>query len=305
MEYLLEIVSASLSISLLAYGLSLIQRSYGIVVLETLPFAIGCSLFFLDSLRPRSPSTLYAPALILPTLASLISIFVLQKWYSRWRLRVAGEPTALLLSFAIMNVWILYMSKASNGLSVPLGLEDFGIIRTKLRLEAIDISLSLLVIIATVLYLGRRGLMAAIKLAKDDHRLLTTFGHDANRVKRRVLYVSIGLCTIGTLLFVSLQDTFAVSNCFAVLIPAFAVAIAQNRIKAIHIAALSLLLGAGVQILTLHTSELLRDVHTSLLFCVFVVGGVCIRKVNSTGLAPLWRRSYSSMVQELTNGSIR
>src|SRR5258706_3448677 len=122
MDYILEFASASLAISLVALGLLLVQRSHGIAVLEIIPFATGLALFFLGSLRAESASTLHPATLILPIVGSTIGIAILEPWYARWRLRVAGESTTLLLSFAVMNCGLLAMSTATGARSVPIGL---------------------------------------------------------------------------------------------------------------------------------------------------------------------------------------
>jgi hypothetical protein len=283
MDYLLEFVSISLAIALVAFGLMLIQRSHGIAVLETVPLATGLSLFSLGSIRPDSTSTLHTPALILPIVACGLLIRLLQPCYARWRLRVAGESTTLLLSFALMNCCLLGTSIATSARSVPLGLADSSFIRTKFRLELIVVALSSLALAVTILYLRQRRLIAALQLSKDDHRLLATFGRDSNQVRRHVLVVATGLCTLGMFLFVSLQETFAVLNSYAVLVPSFAIAISQSRIRVGRLVTAAFLLTAVAQLATQYTSELLRDFHPAVLFSLFVLRRVSIALRHSHG----------------------
>src|SRR4051794_13091806 len=113
MEYVAEFTSTAMAIGLVAIGLLLLQRSYGIAFLETVPLATGLSLFFLSLLRPSSVSTIRASALIIPTACCAIVLLTLEPHYTHWRLRVAGESTTLLLSFALMNCCLLLSSLAT------------------------------------------------------------------------------------------------------------------------------------------------------------------------------------------------
>jgi branched-subunit amino acid ABC-type transport system permease component len=290
MEYTLEFLSTSLGIALVALGLLLVQRSHGIAVLETVPLATGLGLFFLGSLRPDSSSTLYIPTLILPTAGCALAIIVLEPLYVRWRLRVAGESTTLILSFAVMNCCLLAMSISTDSRSVPLGLADSHFIRTTSRLEWMVIALSAVVLVGTIFYLRYTRLVAALQLSKDDHRLLATFGRDSKKVRRHVLALAVVLCTVGASLYISLQETFAVSNSYAILVPGFAIAISQSRIRVIRLLAAGFFLVAVGELFTHYTSELLRDFHRAVLFSFFVFVGVGSRKAHDTGILLAWRR---------------
>lgn len=297
MEYLLDFMSTAMSLALVAIGLVLVQRSHGIAVLETIPVATGWALFFLSSLRPTSASTLDTSTLILPSIACAVLLAILQPLYAKWRLRVAGEPTALLLSFASMNCCLLAMSIATSNRSISLGLADSYLIKTKFRLEWAVIALAAVALAGTMLYVRQRCLMAALQLSKDDHRLLATFGRDSNQVKRHIFIVAILACIAGMLLFASLQETFSVSNSYAVLIPSFAVAISQSRIRVGRLVATALLLVGAERLLTQHTSELLLDVNRAVLFSLFVLVGITSRRAYQTGITSHWRRSLSNLAR--------
>lgn len=199
-----------------------------------------------------------------------------------------------------MNCCLLAMSIATSSRSVPLGLADSSLIRTKSHLEVLVVALAALVLAVTVLYLRHKRLIAALQLSKDDHRLLATFGRDSNQVRRHVLVVAVVLCTVGVSLYVSLQETFAVSNSYAVLVPGFAIAISQSRMRVSRLLVTAFFLVAAVELLTQYTTELLRDFHQAVLFSFFVFAGVSSRTASDTGIILAWRRRLA----QLTRGAL-
>jgi branched-subunit amino acid ABC-type transport system permease component len=176
-------------------------------------------------------------------------------------------------------------------------LADSSFVRTKSRLELMVVILSALVLVGTVLYLRRTRLNAALQLAKDDYRLLATFGCDSNQVRRHILVIAVVLCTVGASLYVSLQETFAVANSYAVLVPGFAVAISQSRIRVGRLVATGLFLASAGELLTQYTNELLRDVHQAVLFSLVVFAGISSRAAYDTGLVLAWRRRLAQLTR--------
>jgi len=285
MTYFLEFASTSLAIATVAIALFLIQRSTGIPLLEIIPFATGVTLLLLSSMHEQSASTIHAASLLVPTIACGASVFFLQPWYARWRLRIAGESATLLLSFALMNVWLLLLSGITDARSTAIPFVDWTFVDSKELLELAVIVMEALFLIGVVSYIRSARLSAASQLAKDDYRLLESFGHRADDVKRHVLLVSAAVCIFGAFLFVALQDNFAVMNSYSILIPAFAISISQTRLNPTRLVMATFVLTACVQVMTQYTSELLRDFHQSLLFALFVVAGIISRWVVNLGLA--------------------
>jgi len=292
MENLLDFASTGMAIALVALSLILLQRSQGIVILEIIPLSTALVLIALGSLRKGSASTLDTATLIIPLFACAALVVMFQPLYAKWRLRVAGESTTLLLSFASMNCCLSAMTATTSNRSISLALADSYLVGTKDRLEWAVIATAGVALTGIMLYLRQRRLVAALQLSKDDFRLLQTFGRDPDQVRRHVLAVAIVACTVGMILFVSLQETFSVSNCYAVLIPSFAIAISQNRIRAARLVTASVLLITAEGFLTQHTSELLRAVHRAALFSFFILIGVISQRVTSTAIALKWRRRF-------------
>jgi hypothetical protein len=303
MEYLLEFASTALSIALVAFGLLLVQRSYGLALLEIIPLATGMALFVLSSLHSDSPSVLNASTLLIPIAGCALAIRVLEPCYTRWRLRVAGESSALLISFAVMNCGLLVMSLATSSRSVAIGLADFRLIETKCHLETAVVALCIFAFAAAVQYLRRTRLVAALQLSKDDSRLLATFGRDSVKTRRHVLLLAIILCTAGVMLFISLQETFAVLNCYSILVPSFAIAISQSRIRVGRLVATAFVLTVLRELLTQYTSELLRDFHQAVLFSFFVVVGVSLRTAQLTGVTTACQRRLRDLVKGIEHSA--
>jgi hypothetical protein len=283
-DYLLEVASTALSIALVSLGLLLLQRSHGIALLEIISLACCLALLLLSSFRPDSVSTLKAATLLVPTLACIIFLAIVQPFYAKWRLKVAGESTSLLISFALMNCLLLAASSATNDRFASLSFADLPSIRTPLRLESLVCILATLGLAGAILYLRNMRLLAALQLSKDDYRLLATFGRDSESVRRHTVVIALLASSLGMCLYISLQETFAVSNCYAVLIPGFGIAIAQSRIRVGRLVLSALMLVAAERFFTQHTSELLLNVHRAALFSFFVLTGVTLRAAQRTGL---------------------
>lgn len=285
MDLLLEFASTSLAIATVALALFLLQRSNGIPLLEVIPLATGAAILLLSSMRHQSASTVNASTLLIPIGGCAVFAFVLQPMYARWRLRIAGESTTLLLSFASMNFWLLLLSIATSARPAAIGLADSKFVGTKEHLELVVILIAVASLTAIMFYVKRRRLSAALQLAKDDYRLLESFGERAGQVRRHVLVVAAVVCTLGAVLFISLQEHFAVLNSYSILVPAFAISISQSRIRLMRLVAATFVLAACVQLLTQRTSELLRDFHQALLFAMFVMAGITARWATNTGTA--------------------
>ena len=277
MDYFLEFVSTALSVSIVAFGLVLLDRSQGVVQLEILPLATGLTIVMLSVFHSSSASTLHATTLVLPIFVCILLVVFLQPLYLRWRLMIAGESTTLLLSFAAMNCCLLGMSIADDARSLPIGLADYRYVETKARLEVIVILLCMVVLVCTKILLHRSTLLPALQLSRDDHRLLSSFGKKPLHTQRIVLLIATVLCVVGTLLFGCLQDRLSINDTYAVLIPAFAIAISQSRIRLRSLVPIAVALIAFESLLTSMSSELLRDFYQATLFSLIVLLGVLFR----------------------------
>jgi hypothetical protein len=287
MTLLFEILSVACAICIIALGFSLLQRSHGVVILETFALGVGVVLFLFSLVLEATPSTLHAGTLVSPLIITGVILALIPRWYATWRMRMAGEPTILILSFSIMNTLLLTMSVLSRGRSVPLSFASTGYV-TKWQLELLLTGLSIGVLAAAVFLLSRHGFMAAVQLSQDDDRFLRTFGRDAIEIKRKVLGVAASLCTIGMFVFIVLQENFAVVQSDVVLVPAFAVAISQQGSRIVRLFLTSVLLAGAERILVLQSSELLRQFHQGVLFALLVFGSMLLRELSESGLLEVW-----------------
>jgi hypothetical protein len=298
MLYLLEFASLSTSIALVAMGLFLLQRSHGVAPLESLALAICLGMLVLSAIQPGSVSTVQSSQLLLPIAASGVLLICAHRYYVRWRLRVAGESTTMILSFALLNCCLLIMSSTTGARSLAIGLSDTLLIQSKVRLEFVIICSALICLLVLTLLLKHKGRTAALQLAKDDYRLLETFGIKADAVRARVLGASILTCFLGALFYLSLQESFSVVNSYALIVPTFAIAIAQNRLSTIQMIISAFLLIGSVQLLTQFTSELLRDFHQAIIFSLLVSGELIRRELSSTDFLSIVQRRIANLRKE-------
>jgi hypothetical protein len=292
MEYLVEFASTSMALSLVAIGLLLLQRCHGVAFLEMVPLASGLALFPLSLGAPFSASTVRPSGLVIPILFCASLLIILQPYYRRWRLRVAGESTTLLLSFASMNCCLLLFSITTKGRAVSVDLADASFIGGKTHLELLVIGLSGVFLTVLPLYLRKTRLIAAMQLAKDDHRLLTTFGRNPITVRAHILLIAMISSAFGVGLYISLQESFSIVNSYSIIVPAFAISISLSRIRVPYVVISMFVLVASRQLLTQFTSESLRDCHEGMLFSLFVLAAIGSRRATIAGIDWLVFRTF-------------
>ena len=259
MDILIESVSSAGALSVVAFALLVLQRTHGLVVLELFPASLAAGLITFSAAQSnRSPALLTSGDLLLPLAANLIIIAVAARFYQQWRHRVAGESTVLMISFCSMNFVLEAMRTFSEGHSASVGLAQ-SFPHGKLGLETSVLAVSTAILISTTVLLKSRGTWAAAQLANRDWRLLLSFGHSAEAARRIILLLAVSLMAVGTVLYISLQESFAIQHSSAILIPAFALSLFQNRIKLPIFLGVAFVALLSEHFLSLWTNEVMRD----------------------------------------------
>lgn len=292
MDVPLEVLSLGIAISLVSLAFILLQRGHGIVLLEIVPAGVASSILAFSLLGGPSTATVSPITLLAPLAAVLAVLNLLSKCYRRWRLRVAGEPTVLMISFAFMNCILLLMANTTGGRSVVVSLSESCLFASKRALELCVSTIAFAVAIVVSLQLRGAGFLAAIQLAKDDSSFLSTFDFSAGKVRLYVLVLATALCFVGCALVVGLQENFSVAQADTILISAFGVAIFQSRIRIATLIPTALLLISAEHVLTSWTSETLQRCHQGALFAGVVVTSIILRILRDRGTSDWLRRRF-------------
>ncbi len=295
---MLLIFSSALSLSVVALGLTAIGRCLGTVPLEILPFGIGLSLILISQSAATSTATLSGSDLLAPILGCGISVFGLHPFYVRWRLRLGGESMSLMFSFALMTFWLQVLSVASNSKSITPAIPEFLSSKEYLGLKVISIAASLLALTLAGIVGSLRGNLAALQLSLGDSRLLVSFGLRTYTCQLTVLVSGIIFTTVGSLIYICLQQNFSFQNSYDIIIPAFAISLTQTRIRIFHTVISALFLLSGIEFLTRVSSDATtRELHQAVLFGVIVVLVLGRRVLTASGILDLIERKFQSAIR--------
>lgn len=277
---LLFILSCSTSIALIALALVLLNRSLGVIPLEVLPFGIGFSLALLA--LGNNPALVRS---LLPlVLACGAALFLSQPIYVALRRRFGGESLTLMLSFAIMTSWKEGMAIATGTSPVHHPFPEWMNAHQSLNLKLIVIVISVLALVGSHLLLNFRGNLAALQLSREDSRLLTSFGISSRKYQRKVLLAAMVLVVLGSLLYIGLQQSFSIEDSYDIIVPAFAISLAQQRVRLVTILCVSILLLAATEILTrFSTASTIRAGHQGILFGAVVLIALLFRLARQSG----------------------
>ena len=285
------VLSCSLSLALVALGLAALNRALGVVPLEILPLGIGFSLALLALGHGSSTATLTTSSLLPLDLACTAALFLLHPLYVILRGRLGGESLTLMISFAMMTCWGQLMSTASESKSVHPRLPEWLSGHQSLGLKLTVIVVSIFTMVCAQFLLKFHGNLAALQLSMGDARLLTSFGITSRACQRIVLLGAMLLVTLGSLLYISLQENFSFQNSYDIVVPAFAISLAQQRIRLSSIAAVSVLLLAGIEWLTrLSASSTMREAYQGVLFGAVVLISLLWRLARKSGRWELFER---------------
>ena len=298
------IISSSLSIELVALGLSELSRCIGVVPLETLPGGIGFSLVLLSMGRTNSAATLSGSDLAPFVIGFTVILFLLHPLYVVWRRRMGGESISLMISFAIMTCWIQCMSIRTESKSISPEFPNSLRAHQDLYIKIFVIltSIALLSLICHLIRLD--GRLAALQLSMSDSRLLTTFGVSSLACQRIVLAISIFLITIGSLLYICLQQNFSFQNSYDIIVPAFAVSLSQTRIRPGSFALIAIFLLAGIECLTRFSAEsTIREGHQAILFGGVVLFALIWRIAKFSGRSESIERRWGVWYRRVLGGN--
>lgn len=290
---LLFILSCSLSLALVALGLTALNRALGVVPLEILPLGIGLSLALLALKHGPSNATLTTSSVLPLDLLGVATLFLFHPLYVILRRRLGGESLSLMISFAIMTCWGQLMSIASESKPIHPGIPEWLKDHQSLDLKLAVIVVATVALIGAHFLLKMRGNMAALQLSMGDGRLLASFGVSSHICQQIVILGTIVVVTLGSLLYISLQQNFSFQNSYDIIVPAFAISLAQPRIRISSIIAVSVLLLGGIEGLTrLSASSTVRGYYQGVLFGAVVLMAVFWRVARQSGrLEALGRRS--------------
>lgn len=297
---LILVASCSMSLALVALGLTALNRALGVVPLEILPIGIGFSLALLSFGHGSSTATLRTSSLMPLNLACTATLFLFHPLYVVLRGRLGGQSLTLMISFAMMTCWGQLMSIASESKSIHPRLPECLSDHQSLGLKLTVIGISLLTLVGTQSLLNFRGSLAALQLSMGDARLLTSFGLSSRNCQRIVLLGAMLLVTLGSLFYICLQENFSLQNSYDIIVPAFAISLAQQRIRLSSIAAISVLLLAGIEWLTrISASSTVREGYQSILFGAVVLVALLCRIATNSGRWGLFERRSGFRVRQM------
>ena len=306
LELVLLILGSALALAVVSFGLTAVHRCLGIVPLEILPLGIASSLAALSLYAPISPSTLSGLTLLPCIIGCAVLVVLLQPVYVRWRQRLGGESISLIFSFALMTCWIQIMSAATDSKSVTPHVPELLRVNQSMGLKVTDVCISLVVFILVSRISARRGNLAALQLSLGDSRLLTTFGISSSHCQRIVLGIAALLTLTGSFLYISLQQNFSIQNSYDIIVPSFAISLAQTRIRVGLTVLTSILLLAGIECLTrLSAESTIRECHQALLFGAVVLIALISRVLRVSGRTGRWKRNWCAKlgtIQEVLHG---
>jgi hypothetical protein len=235
MDHVWNSLAQAAAIAIIATALAFISRATGVFILEAAVFGTASALALAGAVSRQSPAAPQLSWFLLSALLSLGLSVALINFYRHCRRARGGDSTALMMSFALMNTLALTITSVTDGKSVNIDSEAFG---SPLRVAIVGWAVMGLI---CVLMRGRRFL-AMIKLARDNDSLLSTFGISASIVRLIVTLTSCSLLALGVAVYVFRQENFSTSKADVYVIPAFAVAICQSRLKVVLIGSLSIIL---------------------------------------------------------------
>jgi hypothetical protein len=138
----------------------------------------------------------------------------------------------------------------------------------------------------------------------SDSRLLTTFGVSSLACQRIVLAISIFLITIGSLLYICLQQNFSFQNSYDIIVPAFAVSLSQTRIRPGSFALIAIFLLAGIECLTRFSAEsTIREGHQAILFGGVVLFALIWRIAKFSGRSESIERRWGVWYRRVLGGN--
>ena len=282
MYFLLSALAQASAIAIIAIALALFLRATGVVILEATIFGTALALAVVTGISRQSAAAPRGGWFLLSAILALLLTVSLLAFYRVCRSARGGDATTLMMSFALMNVLALTMSKLTDGKSVNVGADFLG--------NPLGVSLLGWGVILAFHIASRRGSsLSAVKLARDNDALLTTFGLSGNRIRITTTLLACVFLALGSLLFIIEQENFSASKYELYLIPAFSVAISRKRLNALSIGATSLGLVVTERLLEFFGPPLLQRVYQSI---ILVVLALC-----APPIAELYRRlKYQSEI---------
>ena len=284
MDIVLLVLSSALSLALVSFGLTLIERCIGVIPLEILPLGIAIALEGLSICSTSSPYTLAASNLVLPSLACLALLYMLHPVYVQWRRRLGGESRALMFSFTLMSCWIQLMQIRTDSKAFSLDLPDALRADQSRALKCLVSLVSITLLLAIGWLVNRKGKLAAVQLSRSDSRLLQSFGYSSLTCQRLVLGIALLLIVSGVGLYIALQDNFSVQSSYNIVIPAFAISLSQVRIRVVYTIIVSIVLLTGIEWLTsISSAETVRESHQSVMYGFVVLIALSFRLARTSG----------------------
>jgi hypothetical protein len=273
---LLEYTGLAAAISLYALGFSVMQRTLGVFCLEisvaafslAIPSAVAWNV--MAGASPDRDSTY----LVFVCLTALIAACALTPLYRAARQTKGGDSMALLMSLTSMNCLTMLATSLTGGKSVTTRLILVGVapVKAKMVIEIVAVGVGVAAAILATVWQRHRPSTAALFLAKDNDRLVSSFGHSPSVLRYVGLGVAFALVLTGAFLFVGMQEFFSLTDQEALLIPAFGLALLSERVGSARIVAGSLVFVVLSHFATVHGQPILQRAYEGGLFCALIVG---------------------------------
>jgi hypothetical protein len=223
---------------LCALAFAIMQRSSGVVALESCPAALGLAIPLatrLHGLSSRVPAY-SADGLLEVGIVAMSLTPILITLYRFARRARGGESIALIMSLAGMmalTTWGEVYCDGARPVDTRLSIPGLPTTVSYLVIASFSIAVSLIIALITARWQRQRS-SALLHLAKDDYRYLQAF-NSPSAIRHYSLAASFGLLFGGSLLFVGMQQLFSLGNQLDLVIPAFGVSLFSAGIKPIKL----------------------------------------------------------------------
>ncbi|MFI5398250.1 MAG: hypothetical protein ACHQ9S_22155 [Candidatus Binatia bacterium] len=181
---------------------------------------------------------------------------------------------ALLMSLTSMNCLTMLATSLTGGKSVTtrLILGAMAPAKSKSAIEFAAIVIGVVMAFVIAAWQRRRPSAVLLFLAKDNDRLVRSFGRSASSLRYFGLGIAFVLVLMGAFLFVGMQEFFSLTDQEELLIPAFGLALLSARVGPARILTFSLVFVILSHLAAVRGQPILQRAYEGGLFCALIVG---------------------------------